>query len=124
MKLKLKNIGVGIQNVRIIRLTSATTLDNSEGIFSKLDPNGIEYGINLGEPEAISCDGASPIVGSVSVGPMDGGGRTSIYLNDKLIGVADNDHWFDDIFSDNSTDDARINAFYLQDWVPSAPAQS
>ena len=34
MKLKLKNIGVGVQDVRIIRLTEETSLNNSEGIFT------------------------------------------------------------------------------------------
>lgn len=47
MKLKLKNIGVGIQDVRIIRLTEETSLNNSEGIFTAHDPNEIEFGVRL-----------------------------------------------------------------------------
>ena len=49
MKLKLKNIGVGVQDVRIIRLTEETSLNNSEGIFTEHDPNSIEFGVQLGE---------------------------------------------------------------------------
>lgn len=37
----------------------------------------------------ISCDGASPIVGCVYVGPLNGSPRTSVYLNDKLLGLAE-----------------------------------
>lgn len=89
MKLKLKNIGVGVQDVRIIRLTEETSLNNSEGIFTEHDPNSIEFGVQLGEVPVISCDGASPIVGCVYVGPLNGSPRTSVYLNDKLLGLAE-----------------------------------
>lgn len=50
MKLKLKNIGDGIQDVRIIRLTEETSLNNSEGIFTEHDPNSIEFGVRLDVP--------------------------------------------------------------------------
>lgn len=116
MKLKLKNIGVGVQDVRIIRLTEETSLNNSDGIFTAHDPNEIEFGVRLGEVPVISCDGASPIVGCVYVGPLNGSPRTSVYLNDKLLGIADEDNWFDDLFSDNATEEADIKAYYLQDW--------
>lgn len=125
MELKIKNFGhANGAEVRIIKVSDGAVFENLNAQFQQMDDLGMEHGIKIPAGLVISCDGASSIVGSVYLGPIEGEARTSIYLNERLIGIADENNWLDDLLADASNDELVVSAYFLNEWVPPAPPQN
>ncbi len=117
MKLNIKNFGHpdGVE-VRIIKVSAATTFIDDNAEFQALDIEGIEHGIKLsGGPTPISCDGAIAHAAIINIGGdvMDGPNPFTLeFENEPPVQYST----FNDLA--DALDRKDFVIFILEDWTP------